>query len=148
MGPMHRTAGFWVVRPASPRLRSSFHSDFTPRENPASAQMIRWVSRVGDPQTVAASRNLTSPFRISTQTGFVALPVITIASQPAYFIMDEKRPPKFERVYQENGHMPVPTPVTSVRPPPEGTGVPQNGEAHTVTTFAGSRPSVMDLSLQ
>src|SRR5512139_3007027 len=69
-------------------------------------------------------------------------------SQPAYLSMVEKRPPNPERVNQEIGYIPTPTPTTSHLPPADGTIVPLRGEVMTQQTLAGWRPSVIVLSLQ
>ena len=107
-GPMATIAGFCVVRPASPdsrfgaSLRSSRATQpvCVPVSMPISFQISSCVAQVSLPQSPAASRMTTESLRMSTHTGLSALPSITMASQPAYFSIVEKRPPKPERVNQ------------------------------------------------
>ena len=62
---------------------------------------------------------------------------MTIPSQPAYLSRVENRPPNPDRVNQETGSIPTPTPTTSQRPPADGTMVPFRGEVMTQQTLAG-----------
>jgi hypothetical protein len=68
--------------------------------------MASWAVLVSLPQRSFARWKTTWSLRTSTQTGSFALPETATASQPAYFIMAEKRPPKLERVNQEMGTWP------------------------------------------
>jgi hypothetical protein len=153
--PIVSTAGFCVTRPSSfvdffsvSSFESSCHAVFVPRDTPTIFHISCCVAQVSFPQRAEASRKATCSLRMSTQTGLSALPSITMPSQPAYFSMVENLPPKPERVNQETGYMPTPTPTTSHRPPAEGTIVPLRGEVITQQTLAGWRPSVIVLSLQ
>ena len=149
-GPMHSTAG-GCVESVSPRsFAASRHACWAvfPRAWPVCSQIACWAAHVSLPHTPAASWNVTRSLAISTHVGLAALPVMTMASQPAYFSIVEKRPPNPERVYQLCGCWPTPTPTTSQRPPADGAMVPLSGDVQTQTTLAGLRPSLIVLSLQ
>ena len=104
-GPMHSTAGGWVESVSPRSFAASRHACWAvfPRAWPVCSQIACWAAHVSLPHTPAASWNVTRSLAISTHVDLAALPVMTMASQPAYFSIVEKRPPNPERVYQSAG---------------------------------------------